>query len=243
MNKHKTDTYPLNRKLDPDFALPEVMRKSDVSKWEVDLKCQLSQWMMDADSPFDKVRRDLAVNASPSIERMIESTFDLLHDLRSRGALPAILFNYSRDDCEKILFCVLGRLESAEQTYRETSPEWKRKMNRYELREAQKAKKQAKIPKVSVARRGERDDGEVPGKLDVLRENADQEASGLGLNFDPDWPNDQYSFADPTRCSREELSKMTESLTFFDIKEPLINALRRGLGVHHAGMNRQYRQV
>ncbi|KAK6597799.1 dead deah box helicase [Botrytis cinerea] len=51
-----------------------------------------------------------------------------------------------------------------------------------------------------------------------------------------------FSFADPKRLQKEELDGFIRQLRRKEIREDLIDLLKRGIGVHHAGMNRKYRQ-
>lgn len=60
--------------------------------------------------------------------------------------------------------------------------------------------------------------------------------------FDPDEPQDDFSFADKKRCAKLELDEFIGQLRRRHIKECLIELLQRGIGVHHSGMNRKYRQ-
>ncbi|KAF0322393.1 DEAD/DEAH box helicase [Colletotrichum asianum] len=238
------DSYPVDRRLDPASALPDVVKKSDVVEWEVALKEQLHTWMADPSSPYPDLRKKFDASSKPStdVKKTIETTFPLLIDLRSRGALPAILFNYDRVGCEMILSEVLQRLEKAEEKYRAESPEWHKKLRSYQKWQDGLAAKKSKSTKSSGSRRDDKDDGTAFGKLDHLREDSSQEASQWA-SFDPSAPIEQFSFADSTKLSRGELEEMIDNLAYANIKKPILNALRRGLGVHHAGMNRQYRQV
>ncbi|KAH0428180.1 DEAD/DEAH box helicase [Colletotrichum camelliae] len=238
------DSYPVERRLEPASALPDVVKKSDVVVWEVALKEQLHTWMADPSSPYPDLRKKFDAFSKPStnVEKTIEATFPLLIDLRSRGALPAILFNYDRVGCELILSKVLQRLENAEEKYRSESPEWHKKLKAYRKWQDGLAAKKPKSTKASGSRQEDKDDGTAFGKLDHLREDSSQEASKWA-SFDPSAPIEQFSFADSTKLSKEELDEMIDNLTYAKIKKPILNALRRGLGVHHAGMNRQYRQV
>ncbi|KAJ0305409.1 hypothetical protein Brms1b_010819 [Colletotrichum noveboracense] len=238
------DSYPVDRRLDPAAALPEVIKKSDVVEWEVALKEQLHTWMADTSAPYPELRKKFDASSKPSTEvkKTIETTFPLLIDLRSRGALPAILFNYDRVGCEMILSEVLQRLEKAEEKYRTESPEWHKKLKAYQKWQDGLAAKKPKSTKAFGSRRDDKDDGTAFGKLDHLREDSSQEASQWA-SFDPSAPIEQFSLADSTKLSRGELEEMIDNLAYANIKKPILNALRRGLGVHHAGMNRQYRQV
>ena len=95
-------------------------------------------------------------------------------------------------------------------------------------------------PKASKKGKGEDDEGN--SRLDLAREEANRDTSPWE-SFDPEAPLSEFSLADMTKISREELEGHLNSLRWQRCKPELINALRRGLGVHHAGMNRQYRQA
>lgn len=213
-------------------------------KWEAALKLQLHKWMADPTSPFHNVQSNLEASSNPKtdIKNTVKSTFSMLVDLHSRGALPAIVFDYDQMECEKILTDGLETLQNAEKEYRDTNPEWKKKLVSYERHNAQKARYQAKASKTTGSRRDDKDDGTTLGKMDHLREDANQEASPWA-SFDPNAPIDQFSFAGSTKISKEELEKLIVSLTYVNIQQHFLDALRRGLAVHHAGMNRKYRQV
>ncbi len=157
----------------------------------------------------------------------------MLVDLRSHGALPAILFNYDRDECEKILLATAKILEETERKYRETNPTWKKKMASYEERRLAAARMRGKPSKSA----------KQPGmtKGDLIREAATQECDTFD-NFYPDDPLAEFSFADTTKIPRDELDGLLSPLVG-SVQPEFIDALRRGLGVHHAGMNRRYRQV
>ncbi|KAL0940461.1 DEAD/DEAH box helicase [Colletotrichum truncatum] len=237
---------PIDSNLDPKRAFPEIIKKSDVILWEAALKDQLRKWMAETGSPFCDVHSHLKTNSKPCTgqKRTVDSTFPLLVDLRSRGALPAIIFNYDRAGCEAILVKLQETLRKAEKTYRTSDPEWKRRLSNYnEWQNAQKIKKRAKAPKETGTRRKIETDGTSFDKMDHIREDASQEASKWA-SFNPAAPIDRFSFADPHKISREELESLIENLMKSDkIDKPIIDALRRGMGVHHAGMNRRYRQV
>jgi len=115
----------LDGKLDPASALPEIVKKSDVVKWETALREQLIAWMSSDPKLFSQIQQELAVGAPESEISSLEiipSSFSLLVDLHSRGALPAIVFNYDRQGCEAILSYVLDTLKVAEKEFREPNP-------------------------------------------------------------------------------------------------------------------------
>ena len=79
-------------------------------------------------------------------------------------------------------------------------------------------------------------------KLDLIREEGQKEISKW-KHFDPRAPLARFSFADSRACQPEELEELITSLRWANLDHSFIDALRRGVGVHHAGMNRKYRQV
>ncbi|KAK1990623.1 hypothetical protein LX36DRAFT_592219, partial [Colletotrichum falcatum] len=213
MIKYQTDTYRVKKELTLEFALPELVEKSDTINWGSALKKQL---VPDVISP---------------------TSLSLLVDLRSRGALHAILFNYDRVGCEKILFKLLQLLQNAEQKHRDTSHKWAEKMTAYnewmKERESNAARKGAKSL---------RNNGTAMTQADLAQDGANRETSPWE-NFDPESPLPQFSFADTTKITNGELEEKIRSLDGQGMRPPFIHALHRGLAVHHAGMNRQYRQV
>lgn len=266
MNKHASSAYPMPPSLDPKKALPEVVGKSDVVRWEVALKDHLAEWMTDSKSPFDAVQDELRGDrysrlaesytelGSPddSGEAVVDaaekwplvstrSVFSLVTDLRASGALPAILFNYDRAECEAIGTHLFEVLTMAEKKYRATNPAWIAKIAAFEAwKKVQEASK-AKNPKKASSKRRE-DDGDEQGKANSARDAANRDVSKWE-SFDPDAPLAQFSFADNTKISKEELKERLGTIWADAVQPPFVDALRRGVGVHHAGMNRQYRQV
>lgn len=240
MADHSGST-PLDDKLSPSRHLPEFIRKIDIVKWEGALKTELSTWISDRPTAFQQVRQRLAPKDPGSglgFPETVKSTFSLLVDLRLHGALPAILFNYDRMGCETLMSKVLSTLEAAESDYRETDPVWKKKLRDYDNHQNRVAKTKVKAPKKG----NRKEDGSAPSKLDLIRDEASKETDPW-LSFNPDAPIGQFSFADSTKVTQEELDRMLRSLRYTGIKQHFLEALRRGLGVHHAGMNRKYRQM
>ncbi|KAH6623294.1 hypothetical protein F5144DRAFT_457365, partial [Chaetomium tenue] len=266
MNKHASSAYPMPPSLDPKKALPEVIGKSDVVRWEAELKDHLAEWMADSKSPFDAVQEELRGDRysrlaesytelgfpDDSGEGVVDaaekwplvstrSVFSLVTDLRASGALPAILFNYDRAECEAIGTHLFEVLTMAEKKYRATNPAWIAKMAAFEAwKKAQEASK-GKNPKKASSKRRE-EDGDEQGKANSARDAANRDVSKWE-SFDPDAPLAQFSFADNTKISKEELEERLRTIWADAVQPPFVDALRRGVGVHHAGMNRQYRQV
>ncbi|GJC89533.1 putative helicase C694.02 [Colletotrichum liriopes] len=263
----KTETHKVEDDLNPELALPKLIKKSDISRWESALKKQLWQWMKSPKSPilsvYDELKTqtrsrnigDIPFDSTGSAKAagvISSDTLSLLVDLRSRGALPAILFNYDRVGCEKILFKLLQLLLDAEQKYRDNNPKWAKRMAAYikwkEAQDTKAAKKGANASKISGTTNSRevvhaaKDSGAAMTHADIARDDANREISPWE-SFDPEAPLPQFSFADTAKITHEELEERICSLSDQGLNPTFIHALRRGLAVHHAGMNRQYRQV
>lgn len=240
MAKHQNADYPLDRELNPQNGFPKVATKPDVAKYEASLKKTLHSWMLDRNSPFDAVQKDLRpqchVSAS-SRQELEDSALPLLTDLRSQGALPAILFNYDRVACEEIAFRILSDLQEAENAWKSTDAGWKKKVAKFEQFKKDQAKADALRQKTTKAKaKGKRDEDDIgDGRMD-------DDPSTLS-GFDPEAPIERFSLGDETKITRSELEWMIWSLRWKNINPDILNALRRGIGIHHAGMNRKYRQI
>ncbi|KAK4623760.1 hypothetical protein CLAFUW4_05812 [Fulvia fulva] len=268
MIKVQTDDYVVPGSLDPAKALPEVSRKVDILKWEKDLKTLLKTWLSDPSSPYDKLlhtleqsfrdeNREEVYPAQPAQsipasegeinpEDLVQTTLPMLCRLNEQDALPAILFNYDRHQCEKICRIVVEQLAQAEATQRKTGPKWEKTLERWEEWKKLKLKAASKAPKAGTkAKKGKGDDDgedEKASKLDLQKDAAGSEDSKWE-SFDPEAPQDGYHFADHTALQASELEGYIRQLRRRDLQQWLIDALARGVGVHHAGMNRKYRQV
>ncbi|KAI9783682.1 MAG: hypothetical protein M1839_003530 [Geoglossum umbratile] len=261
MARHQTTDYPLPKSLDPKTSCPPTIAKADVIAWERELKKILSAWMSDPNSPFDKVLHDLlnplekltqealATSADTNSTDLIDpydlcaTALPLVTDLHERGALPAILFNYDRSSCEHIARSILQGLESAEHSWKETSPRWKSLIEGYEKWKAAKKKEPTRTAAKSKRKGGKDDaDGERLSKTDMERESGDREGSQYET-FDPDAPCEEFSFADKQKVEVVEIEGYFNKLAWHGVPEWLLTALTRGIGVHHAGMNRKYRQT
>lgn len=230
---------------DPASALPEVIAKSDVLLWEANLKSALSQMMTMGDSIFPKLRQSLEVegashNGKASPDGHIETLFSLACDLHSQDALPALVFNHLRGECEQAAQSILNKLKAAEDKWKESSSEWARKLQGYER--WKKAKSAAPKDRAAARSKDADGDGSKASKLDMARDAGSNDTSPWE-DFDPQAPLDEFSFADSTKLQRSELEQVLSNLQYAQIPQWLMDALSRGVGVHHAGMNRRYRQA
>ncbi|KAL8648795.1 MAG: hypothetical protein Q9226_005845, partial [Calogaya cf. arnoldii] len=263
MCRLQTKAFPVDKTLDPD-TLPQVLRKADIIEWEKQLKALLRSWMIQEESPFDKVVEELGkpmhdtgrpehymsrpeeISVATEAVTLEESdlyrtTLPLLCKLQERDALPAILFNYDRGKCERICQTIMKQLQDAETNMKETSPSWKSKIRGYELYLANKSKQNPKkmaVPK----KKGKANDEEGTSKADKMQDAASEEANPYA-NFNPDAPVEGFHFANIAKAEAAELAAIHKELKWRGLEPWLMDSLTRGIGVHHAGMNRKYRQA
>lgn len=264
MTKHQTHEYPVDGKLDPSSALPHIVRKADVIIWEADLKTLLKVWIEDRNSPFDMVLQELdqSLRANPQVDYQVSSvnsggtakqktcvntTMALLCSLHANGGLPALFFNYDRSACEKICKTLLDDLQDAESHWKETSLAWKTKMASWEdwkQSQAKLAKKGSKglVEENTKNKRDFKSKERNANKADQARESA-QDFESIWSTFDPTQPLDGFHFANNKKLASSEMQQHRYELEKRGVASWLLDALSRGIGVHHAGMNRKYRQV
>ena len=249
MCKYQSTIYLVPERLDPTNALPKIVRKADIIGWEYELKKLLALWMSDPNSPFDNILAELSSpierQSRPRVntdkEYIYNTALSLCVDLHERNALPAILFNFDRSSCEQIAQKILEGLQKAEDTWKRESPKWKSMMDGYEKWQAAKKAKASRPVKMKKKGGGDNDDERV-SKLDKQRESGETDVSPFEA-FDPDAPWEDFSFADIQKIAKSEMDTYFRQLEWKGVANWLLVALRRGIGIHHAGMNRKYRQM
>ncbi|KAI4250190.1 MAG: hypothetical protein L6R40_000362 [Gallowayella cf. fulva] len=263
MCRHQTADFPVDKGLDP-ARLPQVIRKAHIIEWEKQLKALLKSWMLQESSPFEKVVEDLGKpmkgvkapvqymsrpeESSVTTEAMTvdaddlyQTTLPLLCKLQERDALPAILFNYDRNRCVGICRTIMKQLKDAENAMKESSPAWKSKIRGYEQYLANKSKQNPK-KMAAPKKKGKANDDEGTSKADKMQDAASEEANPYA-NFNPDAPVEGFHFANIAKAEADELAAIHKELKWRKLDPWLMESLTRGIGVHHAGMNRKYRQA
>ena len=269
MYRHQTKEFPV----DPALSLshkgsPQIIRKADIIDWEASLKKLLKAWMVNNRSPFDKVHEDLSRSlevTNNNDEQISKGTVpDKLHDdiaiinpddlyattlpllckLYERDALPAIFFNYDRHKCEDICKVLIQNLMEAETQWKNSSPTWKAKLAGFEKWKIEQAKMAGKrqTKKLPAKKGKSNDDDDASSKMDKLQDAASDDVNPYA-NFDPDAPVDGFHFASRSKADASELYTYYDQLKWRNLPAWLTDGLQRGIGVHHAGMNRKYRQI
>ncbi|KAF2669184.1 P-loop containing nucleoside triphosphate hydrolase protein [Microthyrium microscopicum] len=267
MTKHQTKDFPVDDTLNPQKNLPEVPRKVEVVAWTSKLKDLLLTWMAKPSSPFEKVVHEFGDGVrsfeSPTSQESIgpfekyseylpmdfstteqltylkETTLPLIASLNQQDALPALFFNYDRSACESIAKHIFTQVKEAENKWKESDPTWKKKIIAWEAWKKVDAKKAASSAKQKPKKDASTD--EKMSKEDRRREDS-QDTSAFA-SFDPNDPIDGFHMANTKLMPKSEFLEYRNDLERRDIAEWLIEALQRGIGIHHAGMNRKYRQI
>ncbi|KAI9801455.1 MAG: hypothetical protein M1833_002687 [Piccolia ochrophora] len=268
--KHQRQDFPITEDLDPHrFFHLSPITKAQVITWEDRLKEILREWMVNVASPFEQVLEELRTTASNEVEDLLISkdrdnyavsqdsrevdaddprstTLPMLLKMHEADALPALLFNYDRSQCEKIAKAILEELETSEAKWKCESRKWKKTIRDWEEWKAAHASK--KIQKASksanVKQRARKEDGnaESVSKLDTIIEAASQAIDPFA-NFNPNDAVEDFSFARKSHGPVSEVEAGFQKLRWAGVSEWLINCFSRGVGVHHAGLNKRYRQM
>jgi hypothetical protein len=233
------------------------LQQKDVISWETALKNILVKWMrdedaLDASSAFQEVVAKLQTQAIPSSpvgrDQSPARLIHLLRDLNQTGELvslissfrhslltaalqPALLFNFDRNGCEDMAKELLAELVSSEKKWRATSQEWKAQVKEWENFNLKAELREKAASRTKKKRKDKEDD------------HADD--SFIAPAFDLDDPSPEFSFASPkSSYSRAELLEDLHDLGRWGaVPDWALQCLRRGIAVHHAGMNKKYRSL
>lgn len=167
-------------------------------------------------------------NTASSTDTIMQNLIFLLCDLHAQGDLPAILFNFDRSACELAALTLLSTLKKREAKWRATSAEWQRKMEQWEKWKSQAAAREKQAERL---RKQKRDAADGP---------AEQSDPSWESSFSPADPSPQFSFLGK-KSSKEVLNEAIADIRWTPTPKWALDALLRGIGVHHAGMNKHYR--
>ncbi|KAI0048817.1 P-loop containing nucleoside triphosphate hydrolase protein [Auriscalpium vulgare] len=170
------------------------------------------------------------LNTPPDNNTFMSGLIHLLWELHVRGNLPAILFDFDRHECELMAHRILDDLTTAEEEWRDTDARWKNKIQAWQTwKTAQQARN--------------RQQEKLVRKKKVMEEESQTQETVWQSSFDPSIPSAQFSFANTAAYSAEDLREDIDQLRWTSIKPWFFEALWRGVGVHHSGMNKQYRSL
>ncbi|KAH9386388.1 ATP-dependent RNA helicase DDX60 [Nematocida major] len=160
---------------------------------------------------------------------LLDNILDLVVELEAADKLPCIVFNLERTVCNALAIRLTEELDKFEKC---APPA----LSRADLRENEKVLKEM---------RRTRDAAVGTGKDAWISESiAAEEISGRKI--DPNLKDPRFCFTDPTIASSgayllDEYAKSLRKTGRLDPK--LIHALYRGIGVHHSGIPKKYRNM
>jgi hypothetical protein len=143
---------------------------------------------------------------------------------------------------------LLKSLLAAEENYRATSPKWKKNLQEWDQwLKAQSKVKERDPSKISKrkGRGGHDDDGGRRNDGERVT-NAVDDGSRLqpppGVQ-NPDEPSPEFSYTSFKRYTREELEDDMKDLAWSKLPQWVLECLKRGIALHHAGMSKPYRSL
>jgi ATP-dependent RNA helicase DDX60 len=156
---------------------------------------------------------------------LLDHIVDVIFTLASQDRLPVIIFNYDAEICEKLLELLVERLEKEEYKKSQTGESVKERRQMQKARDQQQRKQKlmrdAKLKEKTALElvQKEHDDAFIPEEEDVDRDFS-------------------YCAAD-VEISKEAF----DVIKSYPPKMPWVRAVKRGIGIHHAGLPTKYRQA
>jgi len=178
-------------------------------------------------------------HSSANIFQLCDSFSPLLHSLRDRGNLPALVFNFDRSGCLKLLKRAVEDLEGAE--FERRDKYWEQLEN---VRSRQGKEEKAAEKAAARAEKNKKDDDEeAGGSAAPYKPAAMIKIDGFEFSSDESLPDPDFSYCSmQDRRGEESLNEIIRNLRL-DKNDLLVRALRRGLGMHHSGLPTKYRQA
>ncbi|KAF8137669.1 hypothetical protein EV363DRAFT_1581223 [Boletus edulis] len=228
------------------FPSDRLLQQKDVIEYDAALKECIAPMVAQFDprntaAPLYKVIASLEddmlgrvptelINTQPERASFRENLIHLVCDLHVQGDLPAIFFNFDRTDCEIMAMSLYHALVAKEQDWRASNVGWQRKLAEYE-EWLSRAKDRERAAARAAKNRVDPDDK--------------TETVGWQATFDPKAPLPQFSFAGQHTSYTESmlLQELGELARWTSTPKWALVCLRRGIAVHHSGMNRRYRTI
>ncbi|CAG8479082.1 3193_t:CDS:2 [Funneliformis caledonium] len=248
MKKFSGDNPPRRLvELDPDVYFKDIgyIVKDDADKYEQELKQAFEEFSKD--DSLNEMTKSTIEELGTGIKKGFadlesgaeglhvygdefykEAMVPLLCELSAQDKLPAILFHFDRKGCVELALLIYEQLHSAEQKKRADDQEYQSK-KKAAIAQKEKFEKDLKRKRDSKPAKTSTKDEDPPGSEEPMPKFFDWEA------HDPD-----FTFVrDRDRVPSDEFEEILGPT--LKMKEPLlIEALKRGIGVHHAGLPRKY---
>eukprot|EP00746_Dinoflagellata_sp_MGD_P125685 gnl/MRDRNA2_/MRDRNA2_60514_c0_seq1.p1 gnl/MRDRNA2_/MRDRNA2_60514_c0~~gnl/MRDRNA2_/MRDRNA2_60514_c0_seq1.p1 ORF type:complete len:1869 (+),score=477.09 gnl/MRDRNA2_/MRDRNA2_60514_c0_seq1:406-5607(+) len=248
------------------------LTKKVVIQWEGQMKCDIEKLMKEGTITSELFHEILSALGRRELEEVDDKEdgvtskgpsymqpaviFDLCKKLDKSQNLPAIIFNFHRTEinqmlkglCEEMLNLQRHKYYGTEEAEYRTKEIMKRRWADYERKHKQweAAQKQGKSQKSAGG--GEEISGEGKegrsGKQEVEEFDDDKEdepipPTDIAEDIDP-----EFTFHSPKALGQwqEDIEEMFKELHFQKTPKYLVDALRRGIGMHHEGCKTKYRE-
>jgi superfamily II DNA or RNA helicase len=227
-------------KLKPEIYFKEgsIIDQKQCRAFESDLKAVFSQWCRHMPAVCDEILVQLSGTVLADLDRINErwdhdlgqllrrSVVSLISGLYAQGWLPALVFNFERRFCEKMAEILVEHFENEDAAWKNSEKaklalaKYERDLKAYQSRQQKKQKKLDKSRSKMSDNREPRNEDE-DAEEEPIHPYFHRDQSGLAYNKDLDLEDLEVRFPNAV----------------------LINALKRGIGVHHAGLDKKYRQT
>ncbi|KAJ3344236.1 hypothetical protein HDU93_000026 [Gonapodya sp. JEL0774] len=246
--------HALLRPLEPEifFTTKHRLSKKSVRNWENELKKVFKSWLKQGSQTEGfcrKVVSDLGLQetfkindeAASDSDTYLETAIDMVNQLKLEDKLPAIAFCFDRNFCNVIAETLNDELEARQERKRAENEVLVRKAEarKDELDRKAKAHRDIKERRAPPKRSQDGTNVEPEGPAKKVVEVLEPALAAWLVDVDP-----EFSFRGRGHgVDDEEYSEITKAARrVYGNNNPLIVALKRGIGVHHAGCNKSYLQ-
>ncbi len=174
---------------------------------------------------------DGCTDVAASVVSLEASLLGLVESMKAQSWIPAIFFNFDPEVCERLAIHLNQQFEAKEESIKQSSDYRQARLRYAEQLKAyeEEKKRQDRTRK----RRTKRNDEDLPKDRDITLEEP----------IDPD-----IAMVEGTSLTRDgeveildDLKDKLKSLKDRGVPHILVDALRRGIGVHHSGLPARYR--
>eukprot|EP00456_Euglypha_rotunda_P092787 TRINITY_DN9780_c0_g1_i15.p1 TRINITY_DN9780_c0_g1~~TRINITY_DN9780_c0_g1_i15.p1 ORF type:complete len:594 (-),score=95.60 TRINITY_DN9780_c0_g1_i15:25-1806(-) len=173
----------------------------------------------------------------------------MLKELHHTNRLPALVFCFDRQMCEDLVKSITDLLGEMEAKKRKEEGADEKEAARFKQREKllKAAKKQAERAEKASTAKGSSGGKGGKDERDVARD-ADRDQPTIEIEAEIDYPVDpRYTFVgEGEYMDSEELEWWKKRMLYktkYDKSHALVRALDRGIGVHHSGLHKSYKDL
>ncbi|PWN20712.1 P-loop containing nucleoside triphosphate hydrolase protein [Microstroma glucosiphilum] len=248
--------YQIDDSLDPGRFFANIVgpvTRANTLAYQEALRAAVKDWMARDDSrnpgsPFlalldalesglqkriDEVNKAWPATMS-HIDFQRENLLPFLGNLENQKLMPALLFDFNRDDVETLGMHLVAELVKQEDNYKAHNKAWQAKLEEWD---------QWKTDEPDRRKAEERKMKALKGKKDAEAAKKDARATDVGwqASFDPDAPLADFTFANE-KCGLA-LEDIVVDVEKLNIAQWMKDGLIRGVAIHHVSLPTSYRQI